>query len=509
MLAVRKLGKWLYAEFGAASIAASGPDAWLIILSRTTRMFAFGAVSLIFALFLSALDYSDSRIGLFMTATMAGDVVLGLLVTLVADRLGRRRVLLCGSLLMMVSGLVFVLFENYWILLLAAVVGVVSATGGDFGPFRSVEESTLSHLTSSAIRADVLSWYVTSSSLGSAAGTEISGRIIKAIKGSSTKAAYHAMFWVYVAAGGICVAAAALMSKRSEIHTEKPEADGNSTSQAAEPLLEVQAPRDSDDDNDESFPDQEEMRRASYVQSSPGQTSWFQRLWRQGLKLGHVSSESRGLVIRLWILLTIDSLADGMVSYGLTTYYLARKFELSESYLGDIMSICYVLAAISTIFAGPLARRLGLINTMVFTHLPSSAAVLLFPIPQSLWMSITLLFVRTGLNNMDQGPRAAFIAAVVKPAERTAVMGITSTLRTLAATVGPSLTGFLADSNKFWIAYVVAGLLRIGYDFGLFYMFIGIDVNAHEQSMGNEDEAGVVKSDVDDDVEEEQQPQRR
>ncbi|KAJ2977602.1 hypothetical protein NQ176_g4277 [Zarea fungicola] len=312
------------------------------------------------------------------------------------------------------------------------------------------------------------------------------------------------MFWVYVAAGGICAAAASLMSKRSEIHTEAPEARVNSTSQSAEPLLEVQAPRLSDDDNDESMPDQEEIHHAPYVQTSPGQASRLQRLWRQGLKLGHVSSESRGLVVRLWILLTIDSLADGMVSYGLTTYYLARKFELSESYLGDIMSICYVLAAISTIFAGPLARRLGLINTMVFTHLPSSAAVLLFPLPQSLWMSITLLFVRTGLNNMDQGPRAAFIAAVVKPAERTAVMGITSTLRTLAATVGPSLTGFLADSNKFWIAYVMAGLLRIGYDFGLFYMFIGIDVNAHEQSMENDDEAAVVKPDVEHDVEEEQ-----
>ncbi|EGX88607.1 major facilitator superfamily [Cordyceps militaris CM01] len=505
MSGVLQSAQWLYAEFGARSMVAAGPDAWLIVLSRTCRMFAFGAISLIFALFLSALNYSDARIGLFMSTTMAGDVVLGLLVTLIADRFGRRRVLLGGSVLMIFSGLVFVAFENYWVLLLAAVVGVVSATGGDFGPFRSVEESTLSHLTSSSIRADVLSWYVTSSSLGSAVGTEISGRIIKAIKGTnSITAAYHAMFWVYVAAGAICAAAAGLMSKRSEIYTEKQEE--SSTSQAAEPLLELPATRPSDVDNDESGRDQEDLR-AAYAQASPGQKSRLQRVWRKGLQLGHVSPESRGVVVKLWILLTIDSLADGMVSYGLTNYYLARKFDLSESYLGDIMSICYLLAAISTIFAGPLARRLGLINTMVFTHLPSSVAVLLFPIPQSVWMTIALLFVRTGLNNMDQAPRAAFIAAVVKPAERTAVMGITSTLRTLAATVGPSLTGFLADSNGFWIAYVVAGLLRIGYDVGLFYMFVGIDVSG-DQEVDKTDAASEVESDRDDNVEAEQ-PQRR
>ena len=190
--------------------------------------------------------------------------------------------------------------------------------------------------------------------------------------------------------------------------------------------------------------------------------------------------ESRSVVIKLWVLLTIDSLADGMVSYGLTNYYLAKKFDLAESYLGDIMSVSYILMAISTVFSGPLARYLGLINTMVFTHLPSSAAVLLFPAPQSLAVSIVLLFIRTGLNNMDQGPRAAFIAAVVRPEERTAVMGITSTLRTLAATIGPSLTGFLADTDRFWIAYVIAGALRIGYDLGLFYLFIGIKMHTYE-----------------------------
>jgi MFS family permease len=124
------------------------------------------------------LEFSDYQIGLFMTLTLAGDVVLGTLLTLIADKFGRRKILLGGSCLMVLSGTVFAVFENFWLLLFAAVIGVISATGGDFGPFRSIEESIVSQLTSSTTRSDVLSWYVTFSSVGSAAGSEISGRLV-------------------------------------------------------------------------------------------------------------------------------------------------------------------------------------------------------------------------------------------------------------------------------------------------------------------------------------------
>lgn len=103
--------------------------------------------------------------------------------------------------------------------------------------------------------------------------------------------------------------------------------------------------------------------------------------------------------------------------------YIDRKFHPSKARLGDITSVSYLLTAIGSIFAGPLARKIGLVNTMVFTHIPSSAAVLVFPVAQVFWFSALLLFVRAGLNNMDQAPRSALIAGVVKPGERTAVMG--------------------------------------------------------------------------------------
>ena len=183
---------------------------------------------------------------------------------------------------------------------------------------------------------------------------------------------------------------------------------------------------------------------------------------------------------KLWFLLVVDSLADGMVPYALTNYYMEEKFHPGPSTLGDATSAAYLLGAISTVFAGPMARKIGLINTMVFTHIPSSASVLFFPAAPNFALTVVLLCVRAGLNNMDQAPRSAFIAGVVKPDERTATMGITSMVRTLAAMTGPTLTGILAGSDNFWIAFVVAGCCRLAYDLGLYVLFINVKLYEHE-----------------------------
>jgi MFS family permease len=467
MAAIHKKLQWLVQEFGLTSLHATGRDAYLIILSRCTRMLAYGTNSLILALFFSALDFSDERIGIFMTLTLLGDVLLSLGLTLVADRVGRRRVLFCGSILMVLSGATFALFENFWVLLFAAVVGVISATGGDFGPFRAIEESTLSHLTTPKTRSDVLAWYVTTASLGSAIGTEVSGRVIDTLQkreGWSTVDAYHAVFWVYSAMGSLNMVFALLMSDACELKTEISE---NGEREEGEVLL---------DEMDERHSSDEEP--ATPVTPSPEKTP------AKKSRLAQISQATRSIMYKLWFLLMIDSLADGMVGYSLTVYYMDLKFTPKKSTLGDITSISYILSSVSTIFAAPLARRLGLINTMVFTHLPSSAAVLLFPFPSSIILTVGLFFLRTGLNNMDQAPRSAFIAAVVKPEERTAVMGITSMLRTLASTAGPTVTGVLAGNKRFWIAFVAAGVLRIGYDLGLWAMFINMKLFQHEEKGG-------------------------
>ncbi|KAF3770597.1 MFS general substrate transporter [Cryphonectria parasitica EP155] len=431
--------KYAYHESGLASLWITGRDAWLIIFARCCRMFAYGASSLILALFFNELQVSDSRIGLFLTLTLVGDVILSLVISLIADRVGRRRTLLGGASLMVLAGLTFALSDNYWILLPAACVGVLSATGGDTGPFRAIEESTLSELTVPETRADVLSWYITTAALGSASGTAAAGRLVswlQAREGWTLLAAYHVCFAVYALMGTLAFMAAFVLSPKSKAN-----------------------------------------------------------------RLAQISKETRNVMYALWFLLMVDSLADGMVSMSLTTYYMDEKFHLPKSTLGDVLSASYFLAACSTVFAGPLSRHIGLVNTMVFTHIPSSLAVLIFPLPQSKFLTFALLLLRVGLNNMDQAPRAALIAAVVKPEERTAVMGITSTLRTLANVTGPSFTGLLADNDRFWIAFVVGGALRLAYDIGLFVMFINIQLYKHEPVKGMEQTAARLRLSSDDEDE--------
>ena len=469
----------LYHESGLAAVTSTGRDAVLIILARSTRMMAYGSSSLILSLFLASLpDVSDARIGLFMTLTLAGDVVLSLALTLTADRLGRRRTLLLGAFLMITSGTIFALCENYWILLLAAVLGVLSATGGDFGPFRAIEESVISELTQPETRADVLVWYVTTASLGSSVGIELAGRVIERLRSShgwELVDAYHACFWSYVVMGLVNVCCNLSLSSRCELGVPAPEKETTVDPIEAAPFIPLS-----------------ESAAGTAADQLPKQ----ERRW-----LAQISRETKSIMIALWSLLMVDALADGITSMSLTTYYVDRKFQVSKSTLGDVLSASYFLCTVSTIFAGPLSRRIGLVNTMVFTHIPSSAAVLFFPFPATLAPTFALLMLRIGLNNMDQAPRAALIAAVVRPEERTAVMGITSMLRTVAATTGPTVTGLLAEGDKFWIAFIVAGALRLAYDIGLFAMFqLDIKLHRHEAVRSENTEAEGGSDDTEEDT---------
>lgn len=462
--AVALLPAYLYRESGLASLWATGRDAWLVIFARCARMFAYGASSLILALFFNELHVSDARIGLFLTLTLVGDVVLSLAVSLVADRFGRRRTVCCGAALMVLSGTTFALSESYWVLLPAAVVGVLSATGGDTGPFRAIEESTLAELTVPATRSDVLSWYITTAALGSASGTAAAGRMIQSLQardGWSLLDAYHVCFGVYALMGVLALLATLSLSSKCELnvpavtkhrgHEHEHERERETeTGEAAQGLLGHDHELSAVDASHHHVSD----RTAEPTLKTKTTTS----------RIAQISKETRSVMYALWFLLMVDSLADGMVSMSLTTYYVDEKYHLPKSELGDVLSASYFLAACSTVFAGPLARHIGLVNTMVFTHVPSSLAVLVFPWPHSKALTFVLLLLRVGLNNMDQAPRAALIAAVVRPEERTAVMGITSTLRTLANVTGPSFTGLLAENGRFWIAFVVGGALRLAYD---------------------------------------------
>lgn len=300
------------------------------------------------------------------------------------------------------------------------------------------------------------------------AGNVASGRVIQYLQnrdGWTLLDSYHAIFWIYTIMGTVNGLLTLSMTKDCELGSKK-DVDYS------------QVPQDEIGEHDDSAQDSglaETIHQEKPMPSRLGRVrAWFVKSASQ------ISAPTRSVMYKLWFLLAVDSLADGMAPIPWTTYYMNDKFHPSKAALGDVTSVSYMLGGISSVFAGTLSRHLGLINTMVFTHVPSSAAVLLFPFPTAFWLASVLLMVRVGLNNMDQAPRSAFIAAVVRPEERTAVMGITGTLRTLASMAGPSLTGVLAAKNQFWIAFLAAGTFRLLYDFGLYAMFVNMKIDSGE-----------------------------
>jgi len=333
----------------------------------------------------------------------------------------------------------------------------------------------------------VLSWYVTATTLAGAIGSEVAGRTVHALEkssGSVTKA-YHALFWAYAAFGIfgsiLCLGLSERCEAAGEKHANMKER-GRGTGEGEE-LLEAMTPSTTDSFDDAADGQESPARRPGLRVPAQKKQSYFSQ----------ISKPTRNIMFKLWILLAIDSLADGMTPYSLMNYYVDQKFHLSKARLGDITSASQFLCALGAVFAGPLAKHMGLINTMVFTHLPSSISSAFIPLPKTAGPTIGLLLFRAALNSMDQAPRTAFIAAVVRPEERTGAMGITSMVRTLAMSVGPSITGFLSGSGSFWVAFLATGICRITYDLGLWVLFINVKVT---RDAGGEDEAGSVEDDA-------------
>ena len=155
------------------------------------------------------------------------------------------------------------------------------------------------------------------------------------------------------------------------------------------------------------------------------------------------------------------------------TYYFKRKFNLAEGKLGSLFFVTSIIAAISILVASSIARRIGNVKTMVFTHLPSSIFLGLIGVPSSLPTAMALVILRSCTQSMDTAPRSAFLAAVVLPNERTAVMGTINVVKTSSQSLGPLVTGVLATKNLFWVAFMMAGALKATYDLGMLAIFVG------------------------------------
>ncbi len=194
-----------------------------------------------------------------------------------------------------------------------------------------------------------------------------------------------------------------------------------------------------------------------------------------------ISPGSRSILIQLCLLFAVDSLASGLVPLSWVTYFFNRKFKIPEGQLGTLFFATNIISSISNLAASSLAKRIGHIKTMVFTHLPSAIFLALIPLPSHAWLAIVFLVMRSCMQNMDQAPRQAFLSAAVLPSERTAIMGVVNVVKTFSQSGGPVATGWLAGIGKFWIAFLIAGAMKASYDLTMLKLFLGFKSREEEE----------------------------
>jgi predicted MFS family arabinose efflux permease len=393
-------------------------DVALLFVTRAIRMFGYGLLSVVLVLYLTALGMSAAEVGLLLALTLLGDAAVSLWLTTHADRIGRRRVLVAGAGLMLAAGFAFVATPIYAVLVVAATIGVISPSGNEVGPFLAVEQASLSQVVDSQNRTSLLAKYQLVGSFATAVGALTGGAIAQlAIGGGASPADGYRLVIVGYALAGIVLAV----------------------------LFTRVSPR---------------------VEVPPDQVTDAAIRTRLGLH------KSQGVVLRLSMLFALDAFAGGFVIASFITLYFKDRFGVEPAALGALIFGANVLAGFSALAASPLARRFGLIRTMVFTHLPSNVLLLLVPFMPNLPLAAALLLVRFSISQMDVPTRQSYTIAIVAPDERSAAAGVTGIARSLGVSASPLIAAPLfLSATLAWTPFVIAGGLKIVYDLLLYRAF--------------------------------------
>lgn len=386
------------------------PAAAYLLVSRGLRAFGDGLVSLLLPVYLAVLGFDAFQIGFLASATLAGSAALTLSVGLVAHRFSRRSLLVAAAVLMIATGISFSLARDFWPLLVIAFVGTLNPSSGDVSVFLPLEHAQLAHSVTDRDRTALFARYSAVGSLVGAVGALAAGApdMLRQLVGLDIRQALQIAFLLYAFLG----AGALLLYRR--------------------------LPDESDD--------------ANAAPSEP-------------------LRKSRAIVLTLAALFSLDAFAGGLVVQSLLALWLFRQFGLSLAATGAIFFCTGVLSAVSYLVAVQIAKRIGLVNTMVFTHLPSSVCLLLIPFISSPGPVIALLFVRSALSQMDVPTRTSYVMAVVTPGERAAAASVTAVPRSLASAASPMLAGLLLSVSGFGWPLLLAGALKIVYDLLLLAMF--------------------------------------
>ena len=397
-------------------------DAWLLLVTRFIRLFAYGSLSVILVFYLVSLGLSESQIGLLLSLTLAGDVVVSLFLTTRADRIGRRRMLIVGAILMAGAGLAFACTHNFFFLVVAGTVGVISPSGHEVGPFLSIEQAALSHVVSPERRTEVFAWYTLAGSVATALGALCEGAMTHTLQKTvlAPVNSYRVVVVAYATFGMMLALLFIRLSPETEVRNPQGDAIRN---------------------------------------------------WKTFFGVGR----SHHVVLKLSTLFALDSFAGGFVIQSFAAYWFYLRFGVNPATLGAIFFWANILAGISALLASRLAGRIGLVKTMVVTHLPSNVLLILVPLMPSLSWAVFVLLLRFSISQMDVPTRQSYTMAVVSPEERSAAAGITGVARTTGAAVSPLFAGLLfARPSLINVPFLLAGGLKIIYDLLLYRGFAAI-----------------------------------
>ena len=385
------------------------PTARLLLTTRGFRAFGDGFIALVLPIYLIALGLSPFQVGLITTATLLGSAALTLGVGFLSHRFAARTLLIVASLLMLATGLLFSQAREFWPLMVIGFVGTLNPSGGDVSPFLPLEQSTLSHAGPDNERTKRFARFGLTGSLAVAAGSLAVGLAdrVGANLGATTLDVARLLFVVYGLIGLIVLG----------LYRRLPKAQSEAE-----------------------------------VARTP---------------LG----PSRNRVLLLAGLFSIDSFGGGFVVQSLLALWLFHTWGLSIATASAFFFWTGVLTAFSQLASGWLAARIGLINTMVFTHIPANICLMLVPFAPNLTVVLALLLVRASLSSMDVPARSSYVMAVVTPPERAAAASLTNVPRSLASALSPSLAGFLLAISPFAWPLVIGGGLKITYDLLLLLMF--------------------------------------
>ena len=394
--------------------ASATADARRLVTARALRGFADGFVSVMLASYLHGRGFSAFEISAVVTGTLLGSAVLTLAVGLMGYRLSRRRLLFASTGLMLATGIGFALATSFWVLLAVAVVGTMNPTAGDLSVFLPTEQSLLSEGAADRDRTSLFARYNLGGLFAAALGSLVVGVpvAVARLEGWPLVEVQRASFLIYALVAAILVLVYAHLTPDGDA------AEGRAAPRPAAPLR-----------------------------------------------------ESRSIVIRLSLLFSLDAFGGGFVVQTLITLWLFQRFDMAVSTAGAIFFVSGLLSALSQLGSPWLAKRIGLINTMVFTHLPSNAFLILAALMPNVYLAVAFLLARMLLSAMDVPARQSYTMAVVPPEERAAAASVTNVPRSLASAFAPLLAGWLLTRGASGGPLIAGGAIKIVYDLLLLWQF--------------------------------------